>query len=608
MSILNNLRSPSDIKRLTAEQKNTLCEEVRGEIIETVSKNGGHLASNLGAVELTVAILSVFSPPEDKIIFDVGHQSYAYKLLTDRKDRFSTLRKKDGISGFPKIKESKYDSSTGGHASDSVSVGIGIAAGESLQGRNNSIVAVTGDGAMSGGLLFEGLNNISSANGKMIIILNDNEMSISDSVGSFSNHLSMIRSTGGYLKTKRGIRNVMVNIPVVGDKIFNAVRSSKDRLKKAIYNNSYFTDMGMDYYGPVDGHNIEDLCKVLSAAQKNIAPSIVHIVTKKGKGYLPAENDPCRFHGIGSFDKQTGKQHVRPVKGYSDVFGEYISDKAMKDTKICAITAAMMDGTGLSKFKEKYPSRFFDVGIAEEHAAVFSSGLALSGIVPITAIYSAFLLRATDEIVQNCILENKHVVFAVDRAGFVGEDGETHNGLLDVSTFLGFPGVEVYAPSNFNELKAMLGEAIDEYKGVAFVRYPKGQEDSSISEYTYSKNPFDVISKGCDKVIITYGRTFSAALEVLKEGKADVIKLNKLSKAEEILPVLKNYKTALFVEEGKLSGGVAEKLAAAVTRERIDINYKISAVENPFVPQMTVKEALCSYKMDKEGIIETIGE
>ncbi|MBQ5320665.1 MAG: 1-deoxy-D-xylulose-5-phosphate synthase [Oscillospiraceae bacterium] len=607
MGILKKIKLPSDIKKLTNEQKNQLCSEVRKEIIETVSKNGGHLSSNLGAVELTVAVLSVFSPPEDKIIFDVGHQSYAYKILTDRRKSFETLRLKGGVSGFPKIKESKYDSSTGGHASDSVSMGIGISAGKKIKGENENIVAITGDGAMSGGLVFEGLNNIHAA-GKMIMILNDNEMSISDSVGSFSNHLSKIRSTGGYIKAKRGLQKFITNLPVVGQSVHDALVSSKEAFKRAIYDHGYFTDMGLDYYGPVDGHDIEGLCRVLSAAKENRAPCVVHVVTKKGRGYSFAEKDPCRFHGVGAFNKASGRMLSERKETFSDCFGEYIANKGGENHKICAITAAMTDGTGLSDFKKSYPERFFDVGIAEEHAAVFASGLALEGLIPVTAIYSAFLLRATDEIIHNCILEKKHMVFAIDRAGFVGEDGETHNGVLDVSVFSNFPGVEIYAPASFSELKSMLDEAIDSFDGIAFVRYPKGSETEFTKGYKYSGNPYDVLSSGSDTVVITYGRTFSSALEVLAEKKADIIKLNKLSYVEDIAEVLKIYKKAVFIEEGNKSGGIAEKLGRKIAEEKIDIDYKISAIEGAFVPHMTIEEAFSEYMMDKEGILKTIGE
>lgn len=607
MGILNRLKLPSEIKKLTIEQKKQLCSEVRKEIIETVSKNGGHLSSNLGAVELTVAVLSVFSPPEDRIIFDVGHQSYAYKILTDRRKLFSTLRLKDGVSGFPKIFESKYDSSTGGHASDSVSMGVGISAAKKIKGENNNIITITGDGAMSGGLLFEGLNNIHAA-GKLIMILNDNEMSISDSVGSFSNHLSKIRSTGGYIKAKRGLQKFINNLPVVGESVHSALVNSKEAFKRAIYHHGYFTDMGLDYYGPVDGHDIEGLCKVLSAAKENRAPCVVHVITKKGKGYTFAENDPCRFHGVGAFNKASGRMLAQKKETFSDHFGEYLANKAGDNKKICAITAAMADGTGLSEFKKSYPERFFDVGIAEEHAAVFASGLALEGLIPITAIYSAFLLRATDEIIHNCILENKHMVFAIDRAGFVGEDGETHNGVLDISVFSNFPGVEIYAPSNFSELKSMLDEAIDKFEGVAFVRYPKGSEAENIKDYKYTGNAFDVLSVGSDTAIITYGRTFSFAVEVLETKKADVIKLNKLNSISSLTETLKNYKKAIFVEEGNKNGGIAEKLGLLIAEKNLNIDYKISAIDGTFVPAMTMEEAFKQYKMDKDGILESIGE
>lgn len=608
MKILSGINNPDDIKKLDLPSQKALCDEVRKYIIDTVSLNGGHLSSNLGSVELTVALLSVFSPPDDKIIFDVGHQSYAYKILTDRKEEFKTLRQKDGISGFPKSKESAYDSGTGGHASTSVSLGLGLSTAAKLLGKENNVVAVIGDGALTGGLAFEGLNNISKTDKKLIIIINDNDMSISENVGAFSRYLSELRSSSEYLKTKEDIKSALNKIPVVGKGIKSALSKSKEAVKKAIYKNSYFSDMGLDYYGPVDGHDIEKLESVLSAAKSNDAPSVIHVITKKGKGYVFSENNPKRFHGIGKFDPKTGRTSCRCGSGFSDEFGKYMIKKGSENVKVCAITAAMADGTGLDEFAKVYPDRFFDVGIAEEHAAVFAAGLSEEGVIPVTAIYSAFLLRATDEIINDCAIENKHTVFAVDRAGFVGADGETHNGLFDVSVFSSVPGVEIYCPSNYNELRAMLDEAIDENGGVSIVRYPKGEEDEALQDYIYSKNGFDIINKGSDTVLITYGRTFSECVKASEKTGSDIIKLNRLSSYKEAAQLLGSYKNAIFFEEGIKSGGIGEKMGAAVAEKGISVKYRVAAVDGAFVPHMSVAEAMGEFSLDEEGILKVIGE
>lgn len=607
MKVLEGIKKPQDIKKLDTPSKIKLCEEVRKYILETVALNGGHLSSNLGSVELTVALLSVYNPPSDKIIFDVGHQSYAYKILTDRKEAFKTLRQKNGISGFPKKNESPYDCGTGGHASSSISLGVGVSSAKHLNSKNSNVVAIIGDGSLTGGLAFEGLNNISKENRNLTIIINDNEMSISENVGAFSRHLSDLRSSSAYLNTKEDIKSALKKMPVVGKPIQKVLVKSRDAVKKAIYKNSYFTDMGLDYYGPVDGHDIEKLIGVLTAAKNNGAPTVVHIITKKGKGYKPSETNPKKFHGVSSFDVKTGKTPASS-DSFSKEFGNFILEKANENNRICAITAAMADGTGLEPFMKAIPERFFDVGIAEEHLAVFSAGLALEKMMPVSAIYSAFLIRATDEIINDLCIEKNHVVFGVDRAGFVGEDGETHNGLFDVSIFSSVPNTEIYAPSNYNELKGMLSEAIDNSDKVCFVRYPKGKEDEYLKDYPYSANNFDHIKNNSKTVVITYGRTFSEVLKASQKAEFDIVKLNKLSSYKELPLVLKGYKKAIFFEEGMKTGSIAEKLGSNILENSINIKYKIVAVEDEFVPQMKVKEALEYYNLNEAGVLKVVEE
>jgi 1-deoxy-D-xylulose-5-phosphate synthase len=502
-----------------------------------------------------------------------------------------------------------YDFATGGHASSSISTALGIAEAEKHIGQKNNIITVIGDGALTGGLAFEGLNNISAVNDKLIIVINDNEMSISENVGAFSRHLSDLRASSEYQKTKKGVKIALDNIPLLGKGIKTVLASSKNAVKKAIYKNSYFTDMGIDYYGPIDGHDLDRLISAFMLAKNENAPSVIHIVTKKGKGYLHSENNPKKFHGVGPFDKKTGKTEKTEGKTFSSEFGAYLLGKSADNEKVCAITAAMADGTGLFSYSEAFPERFYDVGIAEEHAAVFASGLATGGMIPVVAIYSAFLLRATDEIINDCAIEKRHVVFAVDRAGFVGADGETHNGLFDVSVFSSVPGAEIYCPSNYNELRGMLDEAIDENDGVAFVRYPKGREDEIISSFEYSKNAVDkVIDNKSHSVIITYGATFPDALKAAKKTGADLIKINKISGYKLIPDMLKNYKKALFFEEGIKSGSIAEKLGSLLLEKGVLVNYKVIAVDDEFVPHMTINEAREKYSLSEEGIIKTIEE
>ena len=448
--ILKNIELPYGIKKLNFEQLNDLCTEVREEIIDKVSVTGGHLASNLGAVEITVALHYVFDSPNEPIVWDVGHQCYAHKILTGRD--ITGIRTKDGLSGFPKSYESEHDAFVAGHASTSVSVALGIAESKKLKNDNNSVVAVVGDGATSGGMIYEAINNAGRSNTNLIVVLNDNEMSISKNVGAMAKYLAKIRTKEGYFRFKDSLQNIMLSIPFIGKGIFSVAKYLKSIIKDFYYGSNTFEHFGFVYLGPVDGHDIQMLIRTLKRAKELHKPVLVHVNTIKGKGYEPAEKYPSKFHGIAPFNKSDGELISVPAKSFSDIFGEELCDLASNDEKICAITAAMTSGTGLEEFSQKYKDRFFDVGIAEEHALTFSAGLAAGGMKPVFAVYSTFLQRAYDQIIHDVCIQNLHVVFAIDRAGIVGSDGETHQGIFDLSFLSNIPNMCVMAPKNKWEL------------------------------------------------------------------------------------------------------------------------------------------------------------
>lgn len=471
---LEGLQLPQDLKKLTLSQCNTLCKEIRNILISTVSKTGGHLASNLGAVELTMALHRNFNSPEDKIVWDVGHQAYTHKILTGRLSSFSTLRQENGISGFPKPSESEHDTFISGHSTTSVSVACGIAEAMKLQGKDNYAVAVIGDGAMSGGMFYEAMNNCGRDRQRnLIVVLNDNNMSISKSVGALSKYLTSLRNTEKYLHTKRAVERGLEMIPIVGKSVTKGIKNVKDSVKSNILEQStMFEDMGFIYLGPVNGHNLSELEEVFHMAKSYHQPVFIHVKTVKGKGYSPAEANPGEYHGISKFDIATGNPEVSAADSYSTVFGKELVKLADKDDKLCAITAAMKYGTGLQFFHFKYPNRFFDVGIAEQHAVTFAGGLASMGMTPVFAVYSTFLQRSYDQLVHDVAIGGLHVVLGVDRAGIVGEDGETHQGLLDVPMLSSIPNTVIYSPSCYMEMKMCMRKAIYEEKGLAAVRYP----------------------------------------------------------------------------------------------------------------------------------------
>ena len=609
--ILDNINSPTDIKSLSEYELNELADEIRTVIIETVSENGGHLASNLGVVELTLAIHKVFNMPVDKLVWDVGHQSYAHKIITGRKNQIHTIRKENGLSGFPKRNESPYDSFDTGHSSTSISAAFGISCAGDVSKDNHYTIAVIGDGALSGGLAYEGLNNSGRYKKNFIVILNDNKMSISKNVGSMAKYLTKTRIKPSYLDAKSRVQGTLAKIPVIGKPLANAMKKLKDWVRDEFFGhrNNIFEQMGFTYYGTFDGHNIPQLVTALEAAKRKKGPVIVHVCTKKGKGYEFAEKNPTGFHGISSFDIDTGEPKSS-AKGYSYIFGKYLCSLAENDKRICAITAAMSSGTGLEEFSKKYKERFFDVGIAEEHAVTFAGGLAAGNVIPVFAVYSTFLQRAYDQILHDAALQNLHVVLAIDRAGIVGEDGETHQGIFDVAFLNTIPNVTIYAPSSFRELEIMLNKAIYHTKGTVAVRYPRGSEKYLPDNFEPSAEPYSLYGDAdCDDLIITYGRTFSDVCMARDEldKKVCILKLNQIKPfSEKAIEIALNYKKIFFFEEGIKSGGVGEKFGFVLYQSGFNGKFDLTAIEG-YVTQSTTQSALHRLGLDTESIKLKLG-
>ena len=611
-SLLNRINSPSDLKEMSDEELDKLSEEIREVIVDVVSENGGHLASNLGVVELTVAIHSVFNVPDDKIVWDVGHQCYAHKIITGRRSRIDTIRTENGLSGFPKRSESKYDSFNTGHSSTSISAAYGIACSDVVKKEGTYTIAVIGDGALTGGLAYEGLNNAGRSGKNLIVILNDNKMSISNNVGSVARYLSRIRIKPSYLHAKNRM-NHLQKIPLIGKPMTKGLKRFRDWLRNEFFGqkNNIFEQLGFDYFGPYDGHNITQLRSALKAAKRKHSPVLIHIRTIKGKGYELAEKNPKDFHGVPSFDVDTGEPKSSS-KGYSDVFGEYLCTWASKDKRLCAITAAMSIGTGLSNFSKKYKDRFYDVGIAEEHAVTFASGLAAGGDIPIFAVYSTFLQRSYDQILHDAALQKLHIVLAIDRAGIVGEDGETHQGIYDVSFLNTMPNVTVYSPSCFSELEMFLHKAIYNTDGVAAVRYPRGGELYIPEDYSITNKPYVLYGdEGSDVLMITYGREFSQccmAREILAvEGiRINILKLNTIKPipAGAVMSA-KKYRYCYFFEEGVRSGGTGESFGFELYQSGFSGKYNLSAINKPVV-QAKTNSSLHKLGLDSEMIANKI--
>ena len=609
---LSDLDLPKDLKELSLPQCKALCGEIRNLLISTVSKTGGHLASNLGVVELTMAIHRNFDSPDDKIVWDVGHQAYVHKILTGRADKFASLRQEGGISGFPKPEESVHDSFISGHSTTSVSVACGIAEAMKLQGRDNYTVAIIGDGAMTGGMFYEAMNNCCcKENSNLIVILNDNNMSISKSVGSLGRYLTSLRNSEKYLDTKRKVEKNLTKVPVVGTKMAKGMKYAKDAIKSTILERTMFEDMGFIYLGPVNGHSLTELEQVMHMAKSFHKPVFIHVKTTKGKGYLPAEKNPGEYHGISKFDIVTGNPEVSAGDSYSTVFGKELLALAEQDDRICAITAAMKYGTGLQFFGKRFPERFYDVGIAEEHAVTFAGGLASMGQIPVFAVYSTFLQRAYDQLIHDVAIGKLHVVLGVDRAGIVGEDGETHQGLFDVPMLTSIPNTVIYSPSCYEELRLCLKKAIYANKGLVAVRYPRGAEKVDFNRNYISTEHLLIHNEKSDTLIITYGRIYNEAYKAQSLLEADgincdILKLTQIYPiAQELIKEIKDYKRIVFFEEAQKNGGVSSVVGDMLVWKGYSGDYTRVAIDG-FVKQASVNSALSKYGLTCDKMADYI--
>lgn len=613
--ILDEIQQTNDIKKIKKEDWNQLASEIREFLLEKVSKTGGHLASNLGVVELTMALHLFMEFPEDKLVWDVGHQAYIHKILTGRKAGFDNLRQLGGMSGFPKCVESDADAFNTGHSSTSISAALGMAKARDLQGRKNKVVAVIGDGALSGGMAFEALNNAARLQTNMIVILNDNNMSISENVGGMATYLGKIRTDTRYSDLKMNIEQAMRKIPQVGDKLVSKVRRSKESIKRFVVPGMLFEDMGITYLGPIDGHNITEVLGMLERAQMVKGPVIIHVITKKGKGYRIAERYPSAFHGVGPFRLENGKSKV-PKGGihYTEVFSKKLIELAEKNKRITAITAAMPSGTGLSAFQKVYPRRFVDVGIAEEHAVTFAAGMASVGMLPVVAIYSTFMQRAYDQILHDVCLGNFPVVFVLDRAGIVGNDGETHQGIFDLSFLGSVPNMTILAPKNAWELEEMLEYAIELGKPVA-LRFPRGVAYQGLED---KKEPLqfgksEVIERGEKVALLAVGNMIKTAMEVREYLKSDdinatVVNVRFVKPMDEqlILKLAKEHDIIVTLEDNVESGGYGQQVSAYICKQNESLQHVNISIKDKFVEHGSVTELYQRLEMDAESIYSKI--
>lgn len=603
--MLEKIQKPNDIKKIPADQLPALAEEIQEFIIESLSKTGGHLASNLGVVELTIAMHRVFDLPKDKLIWDVGHQSYTHKILTGRKDGFETLRREGGISGFPKRSESDCDVFDTGHSSTSISAGVGYVRARELKKENYSVVSIIGDGALTGGMAYEALNNAASLKSNFIIVLNDNEMSITENVGGMSSYLSGLRTASAYTDFKMDVTKALNRIPGIGPGMVDAMRKTKSSIKQIIIPGMLFEDMGLTYLGPVDGHNIPQLIKIFQEAKRFEGPILVHVLTQKGRGYEPAMRHPARFHGAGPFDVKTGLPVGKSNPTYTDVFSTVMRKMGDRRKDVAAVTAAMMTGVGLKRFSNMFPDRCFDVGIAEEHAVTFAAALSLGGITPVVAIYSSFLQRAYDQIMHDVCMQNLHVVFAIDRAGLVGYDGETHHGIFDLSYLGSMPNMTILAPKNLWELSDMIKFAVD-YDGPIAVRYPRGEAYTGLKEFRapICLGKSEVIHEGSRVALLAVGSMVKMAEEVQKQLKERMDMDAALVNARFVKPIdeellrsfADTYELVVTLEENVKDGGFGERVLAFAEEEDLPFGVEIIALPDRFIPHGSV-----SYQMKQVG-------
>jgi 1-deoxy-D-xylulose-5-phosphate synthase len=613
--ILDKITSPGEVKELSNVELEVLAGEIREFLIDSVSKTGGHLASNLGVVELTISLFKSFNLEKDKIVWDVGHQSYVHKILTGRKDQFNNLRKYNGLSGFPKRCESKYDAFDTGHSSTSISAALGMARARDIKNEDNQVVAVIGDGALTGGMALEALNDVGFKKTKMIVILNDNQMSISPNVGGLSTHLNNLRMEPRYNKLKSNINETLSNSNA-GKKLASCISRFKDSIKQFVVPSMLFEDMGLKYIGPINGHDIETMTEVLEKAKQIDEPVIIHVVTSKGKGYELAEKNPNKFHGVSPFDLESGEAYIPSERSYSKVFGDAMLDLAKEDERIVAITAAMPDGTGLKGFAKEFPNRFFDVGIAEAHATTLAAGLASANLKPVFAVYSTFLQRAFDQLIHDVCIQNMPVIFAIDRAGLVGEDGETHQGMFDLSYLSQVPNMTVLAPKHLNEIKVMLKWALTQNGPVA-IRYPRGtdccNEMNPLTEISYGK--WERIVTGEKIAIIAVGKMLQHALlakEILKSNGINPTIIN----ATFVKPLDKNMLENLVkegydivtIEDNIINGGFGSYVLMKLYELGFRNKFKALGFKDKFVPQGNVDLLYKENKLDPEGIAEAIIE
>ena len=603
--ILDKINSPEDLKKLNKNELILLCSEIRSFLIEKVTKTGGHLASNLGVVELTVALHLVYNFPQDKLIWDVGHQSYVHKILTGRRECFDTLRQLNGISGFPKRAESKYDCFNTGHSSTSVSAALGMARARDLAHDSYCVAALFGDGAMTGGMIYEALNDIGHKKTSIVLILNDNEMSISKNVGALSKYLRRLRQTPGYHKSKKKVERFLDKIPGIGEPTKKLILKMKTAIRTNVIPSTFFDDLGIEYLGPVDGHDIQALKRVLTLARGMETPVLVHVITKKGKGYAPAEINPQDYHGIAPYSTIT--QEKKQYKDYSECAGATLVRLAENNKSIVTITAAMPSGVGLIPFSEKYPERFFDVGIAEEHATTFSAGLAACSFVPVFAVYSSFLQRAYDQILHDVCLQGLHVVLLVDRAGAVGADGETHHGLYDIAFLSNMPSMTILSPSSFRELEEMLDYAINKHTGPIAIRYPRGNTSIDLAG-SFEPDKCRIIGKPCENVIITCGRTVKTAQDaanLLNDQGIEVCiaALSTISPLpDNLLPLISTAKRVITIEDHSISGGIGEKIGSLITQSGYNIKFTPIAYPNEPIVHGTVSELDIKYGLDAKSV------
>ena len=610
---LKNITSPEDLKKLNIDELEVLATEIRSFMVDSVSKTGGHLSSNLGVVELSIAMHKCFNSPKDKFVWDVGHQIYTHKILTGRLDKFNTLRTENGISGFCAPNESEHDIFYSGHSSTSISAALGIAEANKIQGKKDYTVAVIGDGALTGGMAYEALNNAGRSGTRLIVVLNDNEMSISENVGSMARYLAVVRAKPQYNKLKARTERVLNKIPLIGSPIANIISKIKTDIKNSMYESTFFEDLGFNYMGPIDGHNLEHLCEAFNSAKLLNEPVLLHISTIKGKGYDFAEKSPSKYHGISKFDVNSG-EYIESSTNFSNEFGKKLCELAEKNDKVCAVTAAMSLGTGLKDFSEKYKNRFYDVGIAEQHAVTFASGLAKGGMIPVFAVYSTFLQRAYDQLVHDGTLQNQKVIIGLDRAGFVGEDGVTHQGVLDVSFLNSIPNVTVYSPSTYDRLKFDLENSVNTSTNLTVIRYPRGGEYQLPENYKFSNNDYDYFEGGNEILFVTYGRISMNVLNAVNELKkhgiiASTLVLHKIKPINnDVVSIAMNYKSVYFYEESVKSGSIGESFADLLLAIGFKNNYSHIAVKDEFVPHASVDSLMKKYGLDTESIVKNIME